>query len=92
MAVSVKPKQLTTKIQLAGQAGSYKNDIKLVVTPSTLNTFRGTNFRTALIILSTWNWFDSTTIYSTPTVTTSATTPPVFTNDHQKPLSLQLGK
>ena len=27
VAVSAKPKQLTTKIQLAGKAGSYKNDV-----------------------------------------------------------------
>lgn len=58
VAISAKPKQTSTKLQLAGRAGSYKNKIELVVVPAPSNTFTGTKFSTALIILSAWNWFD----------------------------------
>jgi len=91
VAVSAKPKQLTTKIQLAGKAGSYKNDVEVTVQPTIAGTFSGTTFSTSLIILSTWNWFDSTTIIDTANISSATAGYPTFTNNHQKPLSLQLG-
>ncbi len=91
--VSAKPKQTGTKILLAGQAGSYKNNIELKVEPATTLSFLGTKYSTSLIIVSSWNWFDTTTVYSSVTLTNTTSGYPTFTqNDHQKPLSLQLGK
>jgi len=90
VAVGAKPKQSTTKILLAGNAGSYKNDVQATVQPATSGSFSGTSFSTSLIILSTWNWFDSTTMIDTANISSASPGFPIFTNDHQKPLSLQL--
>lgn len=91
VAVSAKPKQLTTKIQLAGRAGSYKNDVEVTVQPTVAGSFSGTSFSTSLIILSTWNWFDSTTLIDSANISSANPTYPTFINNHQKPLSLKLG-
>jgi hypothetical protein len=91
--VSAKPRQSGTKILLAGQAGSYKNNIELNVEPALTLSFLGTKYSTSLIIVSSWNWFDTTTVYSSATLTNTTIGYPTFSqNDHQKPLSLQLGK
>ncbi len=89
--VSAKPKQVATKIQLAGQAGSYKNDIEISVQPAGTGTFSGTSLSTSLIILSTWNWFDSTTSIDSANISSLVVNYPQFSNNHQKPLSLKLG-
>ena len=62
--ISSKPKQSGTKIQLSGNAGSYKNNISVTISPALTGTFSGTTYSTALIITSTWNWFDSTSYYN----------------------------
>lgn len=91
--MSAKPRQAATKILLAGQAGSYKNKIQLRVEPSISMTFSGTKYSTSLIILSSWNWFDTTTVYNSASLNSMDPTYPIFIqNDHQKPMSLQLGK
>ena len=91
--VSAKPKQAATKILLAGQAGSYKNKIELRVEPALTLSFYGTKYSTSLIILSSWNWFDTTTVYNSASLTLLPAGYPTFgQNDHQKPMSLQLGK
>ena len=93
VAVSIKPKQASTKIWLAGQAGSYKNNIELKIVPATTNSFLGTKYSTSLIILSSWNWFDTTSVFNSASLTSMAVGYPTFTaNDHQKAMSLQLGK
>jgi hypothetical protein len=85
--VSAKP-QRGTKIQLAGRAGSYKSNIEFKVAPALTATFTGTSFSTCLIVLSTWNWFDSTSSLGPVTI---ASTDPIYSNtNHQKPLSIKL--
>jgi hypothetical protein len=91
VAVSAKPKQLGTKLQLAGQAGSYKNDIEFTVQPAATGTFSGTTLSTSLIILSTWNWFDSTSSIDSSNISSVTALFPQFVNNHQKPLSMKLG-
>lgn len=91
VAVSVKPKQSGTKLQLSGKAGSYKNNISLTVSPGPTNSYTSNKLSASIIILSTWNWFDSTSAYNTLS-TTAAANYPTFANNHQKPLSLQIGK
>lgn len=88
--ISTKPKQLATKIQLAGKAGSYQNDVRMDIQPFPSGTFSGNTFSTSLIILSTWNWFESSTIIDTANISSPTLGYPTFTNDHQTPLSLQI--
>jgi hypothetical protein len=93
VAVSVKPRSASTKILLAGQAGSYKNNIELKVVAATSNSFQGAKYGTSLIILSSWNWFDSTTVYNSGSLNSMVPGYPTFTqNDHQRPMSLMLAK
>jgi hypothetical protein len=56
VSVSSKPKRTNTKIQLTGNAGSYKDNVTITVSPAS-GTFSGTTYSTALIIVSSWNWF-----------------------------------
>lgn len=54
-------------------------------------SFFGNSYSTALIITSTWNWFDSTSFINTANLSMSGASYPTYTNDHQKPLSLNIG-
>lgn len=90
VSVSAKPKQLTTKIKLEGRAGSYMNNVQVTVQPTPPGTFTGTSYSTSLIILSSWNWFDSTTSIDAANISSGNPLYPLFLNNHQKPLSLQL--
>lgn len=92
VAVSAKPRSASTKIQLAGQAGSYQNKIELKVVAALINSFQGTKYGTSLIILSSWNWFDSTTVYNSASFSAAGGYPTFTQNDHQRPMSLMLAK
>lgn len=73
MSVSSKPKQLSTKIQLNGYAGSYKNSVNLLISPT--GAFSGNSYSSSVIITSAWNWFDSSSVYNS---TTLASTNPQY--------------
>jgi hypothetical protein len=58
-----KPKKSTMKLNIAGLAGSYMSNIDFTVSPSGI--FSGTTYSTALIVMSSWNFYDSNTALST---------------------------
>lgn len=58
--MTAKPKMLTNKIQLAGYSGSYKNNINVTITPGTGTTYSAATYSAALMVVSDWNWYDST--------------------------------
>lgn len=61
--ISSQSKVTTNKIQLAGYAGSYRNNVNITITPGT-PTYSALTYSAALIIVSDWNWFDSTSSFS----------------------------
>lgn len=85
-SLSAKPKVLTNKIQLAGYAGSYKSNINITITPGT-GSYSGTTYSSALIVVSDWNWFDSTSSLASGSL---SSTNPVFANGEQTPQSIYM--
>lgn len=70
-----KPKQSAMQLNIAGLAGSYMSNISFTVAPSA--TFNGNGYSTALIVMSSWQFFDSNTALSS---TSLASVNPVFAN------------
>lgn len=60
--ISAKPKVTSNKIELAGKAGSYADGIDIVITPSS-GTYSAASYSAALITVSNWQYFDSTSSY-----------------------------
>lgn len=85
-SLSAKPKVTTNKIQLAGYAGSYKNNVNITITPGT-GSYSATTYSAALIVVSDWNWYDSTSSFSS---TSLGSANPVFANVEQTPKSLYM--
>jgi hypothetical protein len=87
-----KPKQLSTKLNIAGKAGSYANNVSFTITPSSA-TFSGTKYSTSVIVVSSWPFFDALTTYNTSSII--EVTPKVVqisvSNLEQSPLSRKLG-
>ena len=81
-----KPKKITNKIDLAGKAGSYKDAITIDITPGNF-PYSGSSFSAALIIVSDWQFFDSSSTYHT---NTTSNPNPTFTYTEQSPLWLYL--
>lgn len=70
------PLQSGSKIQLAGQAGSYQNNVSITVSPT--GTYSASSYSSGLIIMSTWNWFDSTSSYN---LWSTSNVNPVYANN-----------
>jgi hypothetical protein len=70
------PLKNASKIQLAGQAGSYQNNVSITVSPT--GTYSASSYSSGLIIMSTWNWFDSTSSYN---LWSTSSVNPVFANN-----------
>lgn len=85
IAVYSKPKQNAMELNIAGLAGSYKSNIKFTVVPSA--SFSGNSYATAVIVLSSWQFFDSLTVLNA--ISTSSINP-TFGNIEQTPLSLKI--
>ncbi len=73
------------QINIAGLAGSYGTNISITVAPSA--TFNGNGYSTALIIVSNWQFFDSTTGLTT---TTLGSVDPAYNNVEQLPLCIKI--
>lgn len=86
-ALSSKPKITTNKIQLAGKAGSYKDNVNITITPGT-PTFSATYYSSALIVVSDWQWFDSSSSFSSLSTTPPGN--PLFRNIEQTPKSIYM--
>jgi hypothetical protein len=80
-----KPKQAAMQLNIAGLAGSYMSNISFTVAPSA--TFNGNGYSTALIVMSSWQFFDSSTALSASSL---ASANPVFANVEQTPLCLKI--
>jgi hypothetical protein len=80
-----KPKQVAMQLNIAGLAGSYKSNVSCTIAPS--GSFAGTTYSTALIVMSSWQFFDSLTTLS---ATSLASVDPQFGNVEQSPLSIQI--
>ena len=85
-SLTSKPKVLTNKIQLAGNAGSYKDDIIIDITPGNM-PYSASTYEAALIIVSDWQFFDDSSTFHTNT-TSSAN--PLFAYVEQSPLWIYL--
>jgi len=59
IAVYSKPKKSTMQLNIAGLAGSYMSNINFTVSPSI--SYNGTSYSSALIVVSSWQFFDSLT-------------------------------
>lgn len=85
VAVYSKPKSTSTLLNVAGKAASYMSNISFSVSPS--GSFAGNSYSSALIVVSNWNFFDSTSSLAS---TSLSSVDPIFANVEQTPLSLQL--
>lgn len=70
-----KPKKAAMQLNIAGLAGSYMSNISFTVSPST--SFNGNGYSTALIVMSSWQFFDSSTVLAS---TSLASVNPAFAN------------
>jgi hypothetical protein len=70
-----KPKQTAMQLNIAGLAGSYMSNISFTVAPS--STFNGNGYSTALIVMSSWQFFDSNTVLSSTSLSSAN---PLFAN------------
>lgn len=84
--ISSQSKVLTNKIQLAGYAGSYKDNINITVLSGT-PTYAASSYSASLIIVSDWNWFDTT---SSLAALSLSSVNPIFRNNEQTPKSVYL--
>ena len=73
------------QLNIAGLTGSYKSSINFTVSPSSL--FSGTSYSTALIVMSSWQFYDSTTSLSS---TSLASAKPIFINVEQTPICIKI--
>lgn len=70
-----KPKQSQMQLNIAGLAGSYGTNISITVAPSA--SYNANGYSSALIIMSSWQFFDSTTSLTT---TTLSSVDPAYNN------------
>lgn len=84
--LSSKPKVTTNRIDLAGKSGSYKDSIKISVTPGS-GSYTATQYAAALVVVSDWEWFDSTTTFAASSL---ASANPIFANNEQVPKSIYM--
>lgn len=70
-----KPQQAAMALNIAGLAGSYMSNISFTVAPS--SSFNGNGYSTALIVVSSWQFYDSSTVLSS---TSLASVNPTFAN------------
>ena len=70
-----KPKQSAMKLNIAGLAGSYVSSVKFTVAPS--SSFNANGYSSCLIVMSSWQFFDSNTVLS---ATSLASVDPQFAN------------
>lgn len=80
-----KPKQSAMAINIAGLAGSYMSNISITVAPSA--TYNGNGYSSALIVMSSWQFYDSITSLASSSL---ASVNPVFANIEQTPLFLKI--
>lgn len=80
-----KPKKATMQLDIAGLTGSYKSNINFTVSPSLL--FAGTTYSTALIVMSSWQFYDSTTALSSHSLLIAN---PTFANIEQTPICIKI--
>ena len=71
------------QLNIAGLAGSYDSNVSFTVDPS--NSYSGTTYSSCLIVISSWNFFDSLTALSSTSI---ASLDPQFANVEQTPLSM----
>ena len=81
IAVYSKPKQTAMQLNIAGKAASYDSNISFTVAPS--GSYAGNSLSASLIVLSSWQFYDSTTVLSS---TSLASADPQFANVEQTPL------
>ena len=70
-----KPKQASMQLNIAGKAGSYDSGVSFTVSPS--GSYQGNSYSTALIVMSSWQFYDQTTALSS---TSLASSNPQFAN------------
>jgi len=63
------------QLNIAGLTASYQSNITFTVSPSGL--FSGTTYSTALIVISSWQFYDSSTSLSTTSLNSAN---PMFSN------------
>lgn len=85
VAVYSTTQQTGMMLNVAGQAGSYMSNVSISVTPS--NAFTGSSYSTSLIIMSSWQFYDSTTALSASSLSSGD---PIFANIEQTPMCLQI--
>jgi hypothetical protein len=83
--VYAKPKQAAMQLNIAGLAGSYRSGVSFTVSPS--NSYQGTTYSSGLIVVSSWQFYDSLTGLSS---TSLASADPVFANVEQTPICLKI--
>ena len=85
IAVYSKPKQAAMQLNIAGLAGSYDSNVSFTVAPS--GSFNGNGYSSALIVMSSWQFFDSTTALAAGSL---ASVNPQFANVEQTPISIMI--
>lgn len=70
-ALSFKPVITTNKVKLAGQAGSYMNNVTISVSP--FSGYSGTTYDAAILIVSEWRLFDDSSSFNS--ISTSSADP-----------------
>lgn len=80
-----KPKQAAMQLNIAGLAGSYDSNVSFTVAPSA--SFNGNGYSTALIVMSSWQFFDPTTALHNTSLNSAD---PQFANVEQTPLFIKI--
>lgn len=80
-----KPKQAAMELGIAGLAGAYKSNVNFTVAPS--GSFDGSSYSTALIVMSSWQFFVSSSGLSGTSLGSSN---PQFANVEQTPLTIEI--
>ena len=80
-----KPKQAAMQLNIAGLAGSYDSNVSFTVAPS--GSFNGNGYSSALIVMSSWQFFDSTTALHNTSLNSAD---PQFANVEQTPLFIKI--
>lgn len=80
-----KPKQAAMQLNIAGLAGSYGSGVSFTVAPS--GSYSGTSYSSSLIVMSSWQFYDSLTGLSS---TSLSSVDPQFANVEQTPLSIKI--
>lgn len=75
------------QLNIAGLAGSYSSNSKLTVAPSA--TYQGTTYSSCILIVSSWQFYDSLTALS---ATSLGAVDPHFANIEQTPLSIKISE